>query len=225
MGYLPKGHVTSGSIMGCRWGTPEQGCELTNKLKTLPSPSFRYGQWQESPFVANCKRHTTHGITSHVGVPSPRQEGPHWRRGYHSLWLQVSSQPLISCPFWEGVPQSCHRSCPGGTPVLSQVLLGVLQDRGTTGWGTKVPPPWGWETDKQTEIITFPNPSDTGGNKIQKIFPIFRNSENSDQSFTIAVFEISFYYFKCLKNHYLHQLFGGTMWRLFNNYVYLKFIF
>ena len=34
-----KGHGNSGSIMGWRWGTP--GCELTNKLKLLPSLILR----------------------------------------------------------------------------------------------------------------------------------------------------------------------------------------
>ena len=40
MGYPQKGHGTSGSIMGWRWGTPPYWCEVTHKLKTLPSPAF-----------------------------------------------------------------------------------------------------------------------------------------------------------------------------------------
>ena len=40
-----KGHNTSGSIAGWRWGTPPPPrCELTNKLKILPSPSFGCGR-------------------------------------------------------------------------------------------------------------------------------------------------------------------------------------
>ena len=38
-GVPPEGHGTSGSIMGCRWGTPR--CGLINKLKLLPSLILR----------------------------------------------------------------------------------------------------------------------------------------------------------------------------------------
>ena len=60
------------------------------------------------------------------------------------LWSQVLSRRFPSlfvlCPFW-GIPQSCHRSCQWGTPVLSQVLLGSTPGQGVPSshhWGT----PW-----------------------------------------------------------------------------------
>ena len=41
LGYPQKGHGTSGSIMGWRWGTPPSGCGQTNKQKLLPYPILR----------------------------------------------------------------------------------------------------------------------------------------------------------------------------------------
>ena len=42
-GTPQKGHGTSGSIMGWRWGKPPPPrCGLTNKLKLLPSSSLGY---------------------------------------------------------------------------------------------------------------------------------------------------------------------------------------
>ena len=64
------------------------------------------------------------------------------QRGHSSFWSQVLSQPLVPCPFCgggRGLPHSphwsCHRSCPGGTPVRSggyppPVRTGVTPEAG-----------------------------------------------------------------------------------------------
>ena len=89
MGFLWKGHGTSGSIMGWRWGTPT-GCGLTNKLKQESPPV-----WMQKAYCPHCSKSW--------GVPTLARGYLHWPGGtYFGGYLPWLGVPTLARGTYRG---------------------------------------------------------------------------------------------------------------------------